>query len=112
LPLLHSNNFLAGIFSFFPTQLLSFLNYQLSFLPSKASQRVYFSPGLGCYEFKTLWITGPVSVTAFSPTPSFLTRLIFPELLKHSLLAGLVYSIIKFFLGPGDPPLIGNFVPL
>jgi len=57
-------------------------------------------------------IIGPVSVTAFYPTPGFLTRLIFPGLLKHSLLGGLVVSIIILFLGPGEPALTPNFTPL
>jgi hypothetical protein len=42
----------------------------------------------------------------------FLTRLILPALLKQSLLVGLVGSIISGFLGPGEPALRGNFIPL
>jgi hypothetical protein len=54
---------------------------------------------------------GPVSVTDFSKLPDFLTLFIFPALLKHNLF-GLMTSTIRFFLGPGDPPLSGNFNPL
>lgn len=42
----------------------------------------------------------------------FLTRLILPALLKQSLLVGLVDSTTSVFLGPGEPALKGNFIPL
>ena len=54
---------------------------------------------------------GPVSVMAFSQMTGFFTLFIFPALLKHSLLVGLVASMMSGFLGPGEPLLSGNFMP-